>query len=377
MRLVVSTNLLPPYRVKMFEQLIRQASVRGIAVELVVWAADMLGRGWDRHLRELPVHLADTRPLQSGRPLRRIGEVLAPSRLARTTAILRRLRPDLILSSGYGLPTLAASLSTRPRPRVLLWSEAIPGVGLDERRLRRAQRRSVSRLVDAFVVPGSAAAKYARSVAAAKPILRFPNCVDVDLFHPGPPAAGGGDALSIVSVGRLDPDKAIPALLDPMLWLHREGLLRRWTVVGNGPLAGDLATIATRLLGERFEWHPRLNPPELAQQLRAADLFALTPTCERWGFAVQEAVSCGLPVVISDRVGNIPDLVRVDKTGFVVPEPGAAGFEQKVVDALLAAGGGEARAAAREHALRLQPTWSPQASAVQLLDGIEALMADG
>jgi glycosyltransferase involved in cell wall biosynthesis len=40
---------------------------------------------------------------------------------------------------------------------------------------------------------------------------------------------------------------------------------------------------------------------------------------ETWGLVVNEAMLCGLPVVVSDRVGCGPDLVRDGETGLRYP----------------------------------------------------------
>jgi glycosyltransferase involved in cell wall biosynthesis len=58
----------------------------------------------------------------------------------------------------------------------------------------------------------------------------------------------------------------------------------------------------------------------------AADVFALLSRREPWGVVVNEAAACGLPLVLSDRVGAAPDLLRDGENGFLVPagDAGAA-----------------------------------------------------
>jgi glycosyltransferase involved in cell wall biosynthesis len=51
----------------------------------------------------------------------------------------------------------------------------------------------------------------------------------------------------------------------------------------------------------------------------AADVFALLSRREPWGVVVNEAAACGLPLVLSDRVGAAPDLLRDHENGYVVP----------------------------------------------------------
>jgi glycosyltransferase involved in cell wall biosynthesis len=52
----------------------------------------------------------------------------------------------------------------------------------------------------------------------------------------------------------------------------------------------------------------------------AADFLALPSDFgETWGLVVNEAMACGLPALVSDRVGCGPDLVEDGVTGAVFP----------------------------------------------------------
>jgi glycosyltransferase involved in cell wall biosynthesis len=50
----------------------------------------------------------------------------------------------------------------------------------------------------------------------------------------------------------------------------------------------------------------------------AADIFALLSSREPWGVVVNEAASCGLPLVLSDQVGAAHDLLRNGENGTLV-----------------------------------------------------------
>jgi glycosyltransferase involved in cell wall biosynthesis len=47
-----------------------------------------------------------------------------------------------------------------------------------------------------------------------------------------------------------------------------------------------------------------------------SDCFILPSTCEPWGLVVNEAMACGLPVLLSNRCGCGPELVREGGNGF-------------------------------------------------------------
>jgi glycosyltransferase involved in cell wall biosynthesis len=50
---------------------------------------------------------------------------------------------------------------------------------------------------------------------------------------------------------------------------------------------------------------------------RLGNVFVLPSISETWGLAVNEAMACGLPVIVSDKVGCSVDLVEQDKNGYI------------------------------------------------------------
>ena len=62
-----------------------------------------------------------------------------------------------------------------------------------------------------------------------------------------------------------------------------------------------------------------VNQSRLPGVYRAADILVLPSEYEPFGLVVNEAMLCGRPVIVSDRVGAKYDLVREGETGFVYP----------------------------------------------------------
>jgi glycosyltransferase involved in cell wall biosynthesis len=56
--------------------------------------------------------------------------------------------------------------------------------------------------------------------------------------------------------------------------------------------------------------------PELPNYYGLASAFVLPSISETWGLVVNEAMASGLPVLVSDRCGCAPDLVRDGTNGF-------------------------------------------------------------
>ncbi|HMN24828.1 MAG TPA: glycosyltransferase family 4 protein [Ignavibacteriaceae bacterium] len=50
---------------------------------------------------------------------------------------------------------------------------------------------------------------------------------------------------------------------------------------------------------------------------RLGNVFVLPSISETWGLAVNEAMACGLPVIVSDKVGCAFDLVEQDENGYI------------------------------------------------------------
>ena len=94
---------------------------------------------------------------------------------------------------------------------------------------------------------------------------------------------------------------------------------RPWDLVllGDGPLKTDLSRLISEL---RLHGHVHLpgfiQYRELPAYYALADAFVHASTTEQWGLVVNEAMATGLPVIVSNRCGCVPDLVAEGKNGF-------------------------------------------------------------
>lgn len=127
---------------------------------------------------------------------------------------------------------------------------------------------------------------------------------------------------------------------------------------GDGPERSNLERRAADLgLTDRVRFLGFLNQSQLPAAYRAADLFVLPSLFEPFGLVVNEAMLCGLPVAVSDRVGAKFDLVRPDENGYVFPagdvDALAAVLRQILLDP-------EKRARMGAVAQRRMETWSPR-----------------
>ncbi len=80
-------------------------------------------------------------------------------------------------------------------------------------------------------------------------------------------------------------------------------------MVGGGELGAEVSALAAADPG-RFRVLPFQNQSRMPVVYRLGDLFILPSAFgETWGLAVNEALACGRPVLVSDRVGCAPDVV--------------------------------------------------------------------
>jgi len=144
-------------------------------------------------------------------------------------------------------------------------------------------------------------------------LLWMPNPVDVDEFCPlrdvpqrdllrGEKGLRGPAA---VYVGRLAPEKELLSLVGGFALALKKCPDAELVLVGDGPCYAELDALA-RQLGVRDRVHfPGRAPAEVVLQwLQACDVFALVSRIEGFSCSLSEAMSAGLPSVVSDISGN-------------------------------------------------------------------------
>jgi glycosyltransferase involved in cell wall biosynthesis len=112
----------------------------------------------------------------------------------------------------------------------------------------------------------------------------------------------------VLAAGRLARQKGFDVLLEALIGLRGRGLAPVLVLAGDGPMAGQLASLTRQAdLPVRF-LRQRTDIPAL---LGAADVVAVPSRWEGQPLIVQEALRAGRPIVAS-KVGGIPDLTGED-----------------------------------------------------------------
>ena len=135
-------------------------------------------------------------------------------------------------------------------------------------------------------------------------------------------------------LGSLEPRKNVRFLLDVWREVVRVRAEARLIVAGDGPLLGELRAHARALgLEAAVIFTGHVPAAEKVDYYRLADLLVFPSLMEGFGLVVAEAMSCGLPVLISDR-GSLPELIVPAAGGLVVDPTEREGWVRGLVTLL-------------------------------------------
>ena len=122
----------------------------------------------------------------------------------------------------------------------------------------------------------------------------------------------------ILYVGRLEEHyKAISHLIEIYRSLRRETSSVSLLVIGTGSMAHKI--IELRKDDHSVHFFGGMWGEKLLDMYCISDALILPSSYESWGLVINEAMAFGLPVIVSNKVGCLDDLVIDGKTGLVYP----------------------------------------------------------
>jgi phosphatidylinositol alpha-mannosyltransferase len=164
----------------------------------------------------------------------------------------------------------------------------------------------------------------------------IPNGVDTARFHPDvPPLRELADGrLNVLFVGRLDPRKGVPVLLDALPRLRQHVPEARLVIVGDSFLRPWFARAAMGKEKEHVRFVGAVSPSALPAYYAAAHV-VVSPALrnESFGIVLLEAMASGKPIVASDIPGYRA-VIDDGQDGLLVP-PGDAGALARCLAELL------------------------------------------
>jgi glycosyltransferase involved in cell wall biosynthesis len=142
----------------------------------------------------------------------------------------------------------------------------------------------------------------------------------------------GREDFLVGTVGRCDPIKNLPLLLESIGRARESASNVRGLIVGNGPVFEEMKGMRDRYGLSAAVAMPgyRLDAERLIQCM---DLFVLSSFSEGTSVALLEAMAAGVPVAAT-RVGGNPEIVEEGGTGWMVPSDSVAPLAAAILEAV-------------------------------------------
>lgn len=142
--------------------------------------------------------------------------------------------------------------------------------------------------------------------------------------------------INVLSVGRLVEKKGLEYGIRAVALARQEHPNIHYEIVGDGPLLALLRSLACALgIEEAVTLHGTGTEEFVRRKMREAHIF-LVPSItgrngdtEGQGLVLQEAQSCGIPVLATDHNG-FPEGMVPDRSGFLVPERNAESIAERL-----------------------------------------------
>jgi glycosyltransferase involved in cell wall biosynthesis len=171
----------------------------------------------------------------------------------------------------------------------------------------------------------------------------------------------------VLYVGRISSEKNIDVAISAIALLKQRNQLWNLRIVGIGPETRRLISLAKSLgVADCVEFVGAVDHEELGGEYLAATCLVLPSWSEPWGLVVNEALSYGCPVVVSDRCGCVPELVVAGATGFAFNPESAPELAEMFLRVSLELS--DAENIAQQCIKHISP-FSPEAAATMMLDG--------
>jgi glycosyltransferase involved in cell wall biosynthesis len=374
---VYHNNLWARYKGVIFSRMFESSGRSGVSPTFVQVVETSLTRkdlgGTDRSYHKYPYKLMFTGPYES---------IPWYKMITSLTADLLKNRSDLVILPGYHRAEYWAMLLIcvllRRKRAVFCDSTAFDQ---DRSVWKDKAKAYFFRRCDGFFCYGSRSKEYVASYGV-DPQKIYDGCQAAALAHDYDAAAirayYSGNASSAASssrflyVGRLSAEKGLFDLLDAFCRVHEQHPETTLELAGSGLIEEDLRQrtralgieSAVTLLGTR-------TPEEIGRLLMSSAAMILPSYREPWGLVVNEALSFGCPVVVSDICGCVPELVIDGITGYSFRAGDVGALAQAMSKVQLLS---KDRAAVALRCLDVIEKFTPEHAAAQILRGCVAIL---
>lgn len=302
--------------------------------------------------------------------------VSIPEKVRFILAEIRRFKPDVVNLTGYYDPAYwPVILWCRLRGiRLVLSNESGENDG-HRGGVKEMFKRALVRAFDGYICFGTSSARYLIRLGAREDrmLSRHAAVIDENVIRAAWEKAGpsrkqertrlGLPEGVVAFVGRLAPEKNLPRLIQSFRRVAPDGW--KLLVVGDGPLRNLVENQPDICWLGGKPWN------EVPEALALADALILPSSFEPWGLVVNEAMTCGLPVLVSEKCGCVDDLVRAGENGYLFDPGSDASLENALKTFMSVSASGREQMGVRS--LQLISPFSTEKVARELWKGFRAL----
>jgi len=341
-KILLLTNILPPYRVPLYNLLSRKFEEAGYKFKIAFMAENEENRLWRVRSSELKVEAI---VLPGWHKF--LWRFEFPIHLNwGTWGILRRENPDVVISGGYSALAnwVALAYCKHFAKPLILWTGATKESLRGHDLLRHTLRAFFIKQANAFVTYGKKATEYLLDFGIAREAI-FTGCNlgDVEFFKK---AASEFRETSefvelrsrfkkpiILYVGQFIRRKGLLQLIEALSGLKNES----WSLilVGSGLIQSKIKKkVEAEGLSDRVCFVGFKEKEELAKFYSVADIFVLPSLQEPFAIVVSEALASGLFVVASRYAGAAWDLIEEGTNGLIVDPADVTSLREGIRKAL-------------------------------------------
>ncbi|MEM9678889.1 MAG: glycosyltransferase family 4 protein [Bacteroidota bacterium] len=259
------------------------------------------------------------------------------------------VNPDIVLVYGWNFKS-HLKLIRRLHGKIPVWFTGDSTLLNEHSRIKRLVRRAmlgwVYSYIDKALYVGKQNKDYFKTHGLkAEQLIYFPHAVDNKRFSNQDDELNiqalkwrreiglASDDRVLMYTGKFESVKNLDFLIRAFKTLGRDLYPNRikLLLVGDGLLKDDLVKQVSRDTTIRFL--PFQNQSKMPLVYRLGDIFVLPSKSETWGLAVNEAMACGRPVLVSDKVGCAIDLVN-KTTGRTFKSGDVSDFKIQLIELL-------------------------------------------
>lgn len=256
---------------------------------------------------------------------------LSSSALDRIVALIDEHRFEVLHTSEFRSNVLGL-LIRRRRPGVRLVATVHGWIANDLKgRVYRLADKALLRLFDAVIFVSGATLNLMPRWWRPRRVHVLPNALVMSQYAGVADtrrAPGDDGHISLLSVGRLSPEKAQDALIRALAALAPREPRLRLRIAGHGPLEAPLRALAAELgVADRVQFLGFVQ--DMRPEYDAADLVVQSSITEGMPNVILEAAVLGVPI-LATAVGGTAEVVEHERDAWVIPP----GSQEKLVDGL-------------------------------------------